>query len=524
MSNRFVYSVTAASLLAIVVPAVCQEASDSRSAPLYRVTVVERSVDAVNYQYRAGPTTIDFHGTVLLSKGKGEAIVESRRGRTEVDARFSNLAAPTRFGREYLAYVLWAISPEGAPHNLGEIVPDVSDHGHLRVTTDLQVFGLIVTAEPYSSVREPSDVVVLENQVRPDTVGRVQPIQAKYELMPRGHYTWNVQESLENAVTGAPKVSMPQYEALLELYQAQNAIGVARAANAEQYAPNILAKAQQALKRAQRLQSTKTNASLVVQSAREAAQTAEDARTIAERRKNSDQLAQARAEAVHAQQGKEQAEAAAHQAEAAAQQARADADAARAQAETERATRTEVEASAARLYAEQAQADRIQPTSAPGPEEARPQQSSQTQTRAQLLERINGVMPARDTPRGLVVAVSDGDFDRTALRPAATHALARLGGILASQPGLQVAVEGHTDSTSSEAIWSRRAVEVRNALIAAGLSANQAYSQDFGNSQPLASNATAAGRQENRRVEIVISGAPIGRLPIWDQTYGVAPR
>ena len=524
MSNTFFYSVTAASLLSIAVPAVCQEVSNSRSVPLYRVTVVERSVDAVNYQYRAGPTTIDFHGTVLLSKGKGEAIVESRRGRTEVDARFSNIAAPTRFGREYLAYVLWAISPEGAPHNLGEIVPDVSDHGHLRVTTDLQVFGLIVTAEPYSSVREPSDVVVLENQVRPDTVGRVQPIQAKYELMPRGHYTWNVQEGLESAVTAAPKVSMPQYEALLELYQAQNAIGVAHAAGAEQYAPDILAKAQQAFERAQRLQSTKTNASLVVQSAREAAQTAEDARTIAERRKNSDQLAQARAEAVHAQQGKEQAEAAAHQAEAAAQQARADADAARAQAETERAPRTEVEASAVRLYAEQAQADRIQPTSAPGPEEARPQQSSQTQTRAQLLERINGVMAARDTPRGLVVAVSDSDFDRTALRPAATHALARLGGILASQPGLQVAVEGHTDSTSSEAIWSRRAVEVRNALIAAGLSANQAYSQDFGNSQPLASNATAAGRQENRRVEIVISGAPIGSLPIWDQTYDVAPR
>ena len=522
MSNTFFYSVTAASLLAIVVPAVCQEASNNRFAPLYRVTVVERSVDAVNYQYRAGPTTIDFHGTVLLSKGKGEAIVEPRRGRTEVDARFSNLAAPTRFGREYLAYVLWAISPEGAPHNLGEIVPDVSDHGHLRVTTDLQVFGLIVTAEPYSSVREPSDVVVLENQVRPDTVGRVQPIQAKYELMPRGHYTWNVQESLENAVTGAPKVSMPQYEALLELYQAQNAIGVARAANAEQYAPDILAKAQQALERAQRLQSTKTNASLVVQSAREASQTAEDARTIAERRKNSDQLAQARAEAVQAQQGKERAEAAAHQAEAAAQQARA--DAARAQAETERAARTEVEASAAHLYAEQAQADRIQATSAPGPEEARPQQSSQTQSRAQLLERINGVMPARDTPRGLVVAVSDSDFDRMALRSAATHALARLGGILASQPGLQVAVEGHTDSTSSEAIWSRRAVEVRNALIAAGLPANQVYSQDFGNSRPLASNATAAGRQENRRVEIVISGALIGSLPIWVQTYDVAPR
>jgi hypothetical protein len=339
MSYTFVYSLMAAGLTATVVPAICQEVSNNTPAPLYRVTVVERSVDAVNYQYQGGPTNIDLKGTVLLAHGKGEASVESRRGRTEIDARFSNLVAPTRFGREYLAYALWAISPEGAPHNLGEIVPDASDHGHLRVTTDLQVFGLIVTAEPYSAVRQPSDVVVLENQVRPDTVGRVQPIHAKYELMPRGHYTWNVQESLENAATGAPKVSMAQYEALLELYQAQNAIWVARAANAEQYAPDTLAKAQHAFEEAQRLQSSKTNASLVVQHAREAAQTAEDARTIAERRKNSDQVAQAQAEAMQAQRGKAQAEAAAQQAEAAAQQARAEADATRVQAEKERTAR-----------------------------------------------------------------------------------------------------------------------------------------------------------------------------------------
>jgi outer membrane protein OmpA-like peptidoglycan-associated protein len=519
MSYTFFCKVMAAGLISTILPAVCQEGSHNTSAPLYRVTVVERSVDAVNYQYHAGPTNMDFRGTVLLAKGKGEATVESRRGRTEIDARFSNLAAPTRFGREYLAYVLWAISPEGAPHNLGEIIPDASDHGHLHVTTDLQVFGLIVTGEPYSSVREPSDVVVLENQVRPDTVGRVQPIQAKYELMPRGHYTWNVQESLENAVTGTPKVSMPQYEALLELYQAQNAIGVARAANAEQYAPDILAKAQQAFERAQRLQSTKTNASLVVQNAREAAQTAEDARTITERRKNSDQVAQAQAETVQAQQAKAGAE-------AAAQMARADADAARAQTEAERAARerAEAEAIAARLEEQQAQADRIQPTVAPSPEPARSPQSSQTQLRAQLLERVNEVLAVRDTPRGLVVTVTESDFGRTALRPAATHEMMRLASILVSQPELQVAVEGYTDSTSGEAIWSRRAVEVRNALIAAGLPANQIYSQDFGNSRPLASNATAAGRQENRRVEIVISGAPIGSLPIWDRTYEVAPR
>src|SRR5215471_18869719 len=174
-------------------PAAAQQNPNSgRSVPLYQVTVVERSVQAVNYQYRSGPTRIDFRGTVLLSNAKGDATVESQRGRTEIDARFENLMPPTRFGREYLTYVLWAISPDGAPHNLGEIVTNASDHGNLRVTTGLQTFGLIVTAEPYSTVRQPSDVVVLENQVRPDTIGRTQPIRAKYELMPRGHYTYEV--------------------------------------------------------------------------------------------------------------------------------------------------------------------------------------------------------------------------------------------------------------------------------------------------------------------------------------------
>src|SRR5579872_4925032 len=191
--------------------------------PVYRVTVVEHAIDAVNYQYRSLPTKVDFQGTVLLPSAKGEATVQSRRGHTEIEAKFENLIAPTRYGQEYLTYVLWAISPEGAPHNLGEVLPNGSDRAKLRVTTDLQAFAMIVTAEPYSTVQQPSQVVTLENHVRPDTVGKIQPIEPKPELMRRGDYTWQVQAQPQAAASG-PKVSMSRYEAIVEVYQAQNAI------------------------------------------------------------------------------------------------------------------------------------------------------------------------------------------------------------------------------------------------------------------------------------------------------------
>src|SRR5262249_43955808 len=249
----------------------------SQPAPIYHVTVVERTTRAVNYQYRSGPTLIDFRGTVLMPKAKGQAMVESRQGRTEIDAHVDHVLPSQRYGREYLTYVLWAISPEANPHTLGELVPGSSDKASLRVTTDLQAFAMIVTAEPYSAVRQPSDVVVLENQIREDTAGTSVPVNAKYELLPRGEYTWHISDSLPAEFAG-PKVSMNDYEALLEVYQAQNAIGIAGAANAAKYAPGTFERAQQLLTEAQQLQTTKGEFRRVVERAREAAQTAEDAR------------------------------------------------------------------------------------------------------------------------------------------------------------------------------------------------------------------------------------------------------
>jgi hypothetical protein len=264
--------------------------ADQKSAPIYNVTVIERTIKAVNYQYRSGPTLIDFRGTVLLPQAKGDATVESRQGRTEIEVNLNHLTQPQRFGREYLTYVLWAISPEGRPHNLGEVVPSGSDKASLRVTTDLQAFAMIVTAEPYSAVRQPSDVVVLENQVRDDTLGSTESVNAKYELLPRGQYTWRVSDNLAAELANQPKVSSKEADALLELYQAENAVGIAAAANAEKYAPETFARAKQLLTEAQQFQTRKADTRLVVQDAREAAQTAEDARLIARQRQQAEDL------------------------------------------------------------------------------------------------------------------------------------------------------------------------------------------------------------------------------------------
>src|SRR5262245_57895915 len=424
--------------------------TNDRSVPIYRVTVIQRSIPAINYQYRSLPTRIDFRGTVLQPKARGEATVESRRGRTEIDAKFENLEETQRFGGEYLTYVLWAVSPEGRPHNLGEIMPDGSNKAKLHVTTDLQAFGLIVTAEPYSAVRQPSDVVVLENKVRPDTVGKIEEIQARYELMPRGQYTLQAGQSRSPAAN-APKVSMHEYEALSELYQAQNAIAIARTAYAEQYAPNTLAKAQQLLDEARRLQSLKGNSSLVVQNAREAAQTAEDSRVISERRRRDEQFAKAQVEASTAAHVKAEAD-------AETQRARAEADAARAQADAERTARqhAEAEAAAARERAQQAEAAALPNRDLAAAESVRQQRDAASRQKAdlrmRLLEQLNGVTSTRDTPRGLVVTITDAGFSGSTLHGTAPTQLARVAAIVRAQPGMRIEVDGHTDSANTEAL------------------------------------------------------------------------
>jgi outer membrane protein OmpA-like peptidoglycan-associated protein len=508
-------------ILFSALPAAGQDAAATKKQeqPIYNVTVVERSVKAINYEYRNGPTKIDFRGTVLLPDGKGEATVESKRGRTEIDARLEKLTQPVRYGREYLTYTLWAITPEGAAHNLGEIVPNGSDKADLHVTTDLQAFGLIVTAEPYSTARQPSDVVVLENEVRPDTVGKIQPIEVKYGLMPRGHYTLELGDNLQNAVANTPRVSMSTYEAMLEVYEAQNAVGIARAAGADKYAASTFEKAQALLTEAQRLQASKSATSLIVQDAREASQTAEDARVIAERRQTDEKLAAAQQEAAQARQGQAEAE-------AALRQAKIQADAARAQAEAERAIvqKTAADAAEARQQAEQAAASAAAARASAQPPAPPAQQYSQrSELRTQLMEQLKGVLPTIDTPRGLVVTVGDSSFDGSDLREAAARQVVQLAAIVTAHPGLRVDVEGFVDNTASEATSYRRAEAVGRVLLSQGVPDDAVSARGLGDSRLLVANSSPANREQNRRVEIVISGNSIGSLASWDRTYGITP-
>lgn len=499
--------------LIAVCAAQAQTPGKSETEPIFHVTVIQNTISAINYQYRQGPTKIDFKGTVLMPEAKGEAIVESKRGRTEIDAKFERLLPPQRFGREFLTYTLWAVTPEGGTRNIAEIVPGASDKASLHVSTDLQVFGLIVTAQPYSAARQPSNVVVLENQVRPDTEGKVVQVQAKYELMPRGQYTWQGPVDLGQAAANAPKVSMDQYEAILEIYEAQNAIGVARAAGADQYSADTLAKAQQLYEQAQHLQSSKASGKVVVQTAREAVQTAEDARLIAERKRDDETVSKAKTEVAEAQQGRARAE-------EEAQKARADADAAQARAE-----RAEADSAAAQ--------DRVAPPP-PNPQtvpaqQARPSTGNpgpdarKSDLRKGLLTRLNGVISTRDTGQGLVATVPDSDFNGSELRGGVSGQLERLAAIVQGQPGLRVNVEGNMDSDTPGGMSAQRADAVRRAIIGEGISGDRVVARGLGDTHPLGPNASAAGREANRRVEIVISGDPIGDLPSWDRPYALIP-
>jgi outer membrane protein OmpA-like peptidoglycan-associated protein len=490
--------------------------------PFYQVTLVGRTITAINYQHRSGATKIDFQGTPLLPLGKGEAKVESKQGYIGIDAEFRNLEPAQKFGTEYVTYVLWAITPEGKPSNLGEVLLN-GKNSKLKVTTPMQSFGLIVTAEPYFAVTQPSDVVVLENAVRPDTKATTEQISANYALIQRGHYTYDVSKA-GSAMSLNPNTP-------IEVYEARNAVLIAQQAGADKYAADTFAKAQSSLMQAEDLLKRKANRKEIAQASRQAVQTAADARAIALKRKEEEQIAQekaaaaereaqARAEAGAAAMRQRQEEEARRQAETQRQQAelqRQQAEAQRLQAE---AQRLQAERDAAREAQARAEADAARQAALQKEKEAQEAAAraelEKQELRARLFEQFNRILPTRDTPRGLMVNLSDVLFDtgKYDLRPPAREALAKLSGIVLAHPGLKLEVEGHTDSTGShefnQKLSEQRADTVRSYLIQQGLSSDSITSKGFGETLPAAGNDTAKGRQLNRRVEIIISGEVIG--------------
>jgi|HubBroStandDraft_1064217.scaffolds.fasta_scaffold55992_1 outer membrane protein OmpA-like peptidoglycan-associated protein len=472
----------------------------------FRVVVISRTVQAVNYRHRSGATDVDFAGTALLPSADGKAKVRSKRGTMEVEAEFGNLQNPTTFGSEYLTYVLWAISPEGRPVNLGEVLVGGNDRSKLTATTDLQAFALVVTAEPYYAVRQPSNVVVLENVVRADTKGTTEEVDAKYELMERGGY-------LPTGYKFDPVVLNANLP--LEFYEARNALRIAQSEGAEQYAGESYQHAVQLMNSADQ-DATRTHIERkpLIAVSREAVQTAEDAREIAVKKideqnradtlqASSDAQARSQVQADRATLAKEQAQSDTASAQAAA--AKAQADAAADQATSAAAVNAaQADADKARLAAEQAQQGEHQAD------------SDKAAMRAQLSEQLNKVLETRDSARGLIVSMSDVLFDTGmfSLKPGAREKLAKVAGILIAYPTLNIQVGGYTDNVGgddmNQKLSENRAGAVRDYLVQQGVGTNSVSAMGYGNTLPVASNDNAAGRQENRRVELVVSGDAIG--------------
>jgi outer membrane protein OmpA-like peptidoglycan-associated protein len=524
--------------------------------PIFKLTVnvVERTTKAINYRHRSGATSVDFKGTPLLPSARGEARVESKQGALEIETEFEELQPATRFGPEYLTYVMWAITPEGRPTNLGEVILN-GTRSKLNVTTELQAFGLIVTAEPYFSVSQPSDVVVMENFPRKDTVGKIEEISAKFELLQRGEY-----------VVKAPPAELKPIpldgNTPLELYEARNAVRIARWIGADKDAAESFAKAAQLLQQAEAYKARKAGTKPIAMTAREAAQTAEDARLITlkrqeeqrrerERQAYADREAEAKAQAARAkaqadedarlraqaetEQRLETERRARAEAQRAAAEAQADlareralrdqaaADQARqaaARAEAERAAaQAQADLERARALNEQAAADRARQAADQARQAADRAEREKAELRSNLVQQLNLILDTRETERGLVINISDVLFDsgQYTLRPIAREKLARVSGIVLAHPGLRLQAEGHTDSIGTDEfnqmLSEKRALSVRDFLVEQGLPITSLGAHGFGKTMPAASNDTPSGRQRNRRVELVVAGDVIG-IPI----------
>jgi len=507
-----------------------------------------------------------------MPSAAGEAKVDSKRGTMKIEAEFSGLDRPKNFGNEYLTYVLWAISPEGRPVNIGEVLVGDNHRSKLEVTTDLQAFALIVTAEPYYAVRRPSNVVVLENAIRSDTIGGSEAVDAKFELIDRGGY-------IPTGYQFDPVVLNAKLP--LEFFEARNALRIAQSAGAERYAATSYQKAVAQMNEADaRATGKHENKKTLISLSREVVQTSEDAREIAVKnideerteaeraaglgreararnRANDESQRRLNAEALTADAVRDRndadrknldAQAAAQQAVGAQadaerdrnnaqrqqQDAQADSDRNRADSERNRAAAASSDAQLqlavgaqadaerdrnnAREQQRAAEADSDRNRAAAESSDAQLQQSvrEREELRARLLQQFNLILETRDTARGLVVNMSDVLFDsgKYTLRPLAREKLAKISGIVLAYPSLKLAVEGNTDSVGSESfnqqLSEQRAEGVRSYLTHQGIPEGSTTARGFGKSRPIASNDTTDGRQQNRRVELVVSGEVIG--------------
>lgn len=470
--------------------------------PLYKIQVVARDIPAINYFHRREATKIGFVGTALLPGARGSAKVEARGGRTVIELNLAGLSPANGFGPEYMTYVVWAVTPEGRPINLGEVLPTGGkDRAELTVTANLQTFGLIVTAEPYYAVTMPSDLVVMQNVVEDSTQGVIEQVNAHYTLLPRGAYAETAgRHTVLHPVTRDEKSPM-------ELYEAVNAVNIADAAGASKYAADTMQTARTSLKNAQDMDGHKgSDRKQIITFSREAVQAAEDARIITIRKIKEEDEANERKARADAEAAAKESQAAAE--EQAARRAQADADR-RAAEEAKR--EADARSEQARVAQQQAEAAAQQAN-----QQAQAAAQQAEQMRERLKQQLNQVLQTRESARGLIVNMSDVlfDFNKYTLKPEAREKLAKVSGILLAYPNLKLQVEGYTDNIGSDEynqkLSEQRADGVRDYLVAQSVSEANISAQGLGKSHPIADNSTNSGRAQNRRVELVVSGDAIG--------------
>lgn len=496
---------------------------------------VGKSIRAVSYQLNTS-SKVDLTPGELSPQSSGVAEVKAKQGVTNIEVEVAGMPAPSKFGSEFLTYVLWVVSPEGRASNVGEIQLDSSSRGKLKATTPLQTFSLFVTAEPYFAVRQPSEMVILLNSLRKDTKGKA-VIVSNYQLITRSQY-----EKMGNPLA----LSLDLKRVPLEVYEARNAVEIAKSRGAEKYAPEIFTKAQGGLQLTENALARKANRKDVISTARLTVQSSEDARALTVARIEEERIANEKAAAAAKAKAEAEAKAAAEAAEA---KRKADAEAAEAkrkadaeaaalkrraeeeaqrQAELARAREAQLKAEAdaaalkAKMEADAAaqkakmEADALKAKEEAAKAEAERARKAAEDLRAQLLGQLNQVLETKDSPRGLIVTMADVLFDvgKYDLRPTTREKLARLSGIVIAHKGLQLDIEGHTDSTGSDelnqTLSEKRAESVQSYLVQQGLQAGTVTAKGFGKTIPVADNSTAAGRQQNRRVEIIVSGEVIG--------------
>jgi outer membrane protein OmpA-like peptidoglycan-associated protein len=469
--------------------------------------VISKSIKAVGYEVGGGATKVIFLGTNAAPQASGEAKVEAKTGGTSIELKVTAMPQPTTLGAEFLTYVLWTVTPDGNTTNIAEIPIDKEGNGKLSTRAQSQTFAMIVTAEPYFAVQLPSEVVVLENDTKKNTKGKIYP-NNDYKLMKRSQYS-----KLGNPLALTPDLK----KAPLDIYEARNAVDIAKSQKAEQYAPEILSKATASLQMAENSLASKAEKSQIITNSRQTIQFAEDARALSAERQEGERIQNEKnaAAAAAAAKAKAEADAAAdteakRQAElTAAREAQMKAEAAAQSAQQKAAA----DAAAAKAAAEQAA---LQAKEQAAREEAARAQAATAALRAQLLQQLNEILQTTDTPRGLVVNMADVLFQtgKYALSQDAQLKLAKLSGIIQAHPGLNLTIEGHTDTTGTAdfnmKLSQQRADTVREFLIAQGMAPDTITAQGMGQENPVADNSTAAGRKLNRRVEIIVSGEVIG--------------